>query len=304
MNSLALVQAAEAAPFFDWTSTDTQLTGWLVCFFTLAIFSFLYKDNPFYKIAEHVFVGIGTAYFALQYYDEGILGPIVEHVTRAGERADAQQLMELGGVGVDPAIAIGLRIMAAVLALMLLSRVFAPTGWAPRWPLALMVGIYAALKMTGETQSKLVQQIQGVVKDGGVTAPPGALSWSEFMATEGASITATAAYITLGKVVLVVGLLSALIHFMFTFKRGTGLNAVSRVGIVTLMLTFGAMFGFTVLGRIALLIERIENVFDFAEPQYALDGATTFLTPPALITTVIILVLVLRKVTGKDGEAA
>ena len=27
-------------------------------------FSYLYRDNPFYKIAEHVFVGVSAAYVA------------------------------------------------------------------------------------------------------------------------------------------------------------------------------------------------------------------------------------------------
>jgi hypothetical protein len=36
--------------------------AWLVVFFTLAIFSFLYKDNPFYRLAEHVFVGLSVGY--------------------------------------------------------------------------------------------------------------------------------------------------------------------------------------------------------------------------------------------------
>ena len=35
---------------------------WLGAFFTLCILSFLYKDNPFYKLAEHVFVGISAGY--------------------------------------------------------------------------------------------------------------------------------------------------------------------------------------------------------------------------------------------------
>ena len=34
--------------------------AWVAAFLTLAIFSFLYKDNPFYKIAEHIFVGISA----------------------------------------------------------------------------------------------------------------------------------------------------------------------------------------------------------------------------------------------------
>ena len=31
---------------------------WVAAFFTLAVFSFLYRDNPFYKIAESVLVGV------------------------------------------------------------------------------------------------------------------------------------------------------------------------------------------------------------------------------------------------------
>src|SRR4051812_5897538 len=36
---------------------------WAAAFFTLAIFSFLYGDNPFYKIAEAVLVGVSAAYW-------------------------------------------------------------------------------------------------------------------------------------------------------------------------------------------------------------------------------------------------
>ena len=36
---------------------------WVAAFFTLFIFSFLYRDNPFYKIAESVVVGVSAAYW-------------------------------------------------------------------------------------------------------------------------------------------------------------------------------------------------------------------------------------------------
>ena len=36
------------------------LGAWIAVFLTLAIFSFLYKDNAFYKIAEHLFVGVSV----------------------------------------------------------------------------------------------------------------------------------------------------------------------------------------------------------------------------------------------------
>ena len=34
-------------------------------FLTLAIFSFLYKDNHFYKFAEHLVVGTSAGYFLI-----------------------------------------------------------------------------------------------------------------------------------------------------------------------------------------------------------------------------------------------
>ena len=38
------------------------LGSWVAVFLTLAIFSFLYKDNPFYKFAEHAFIGVSAGY--------------------------------------------------------------------------------------------------------------------------------------------------------------------------------------------------------------------------------------------------
>jgi len=36
---------------------------WVAAILTLCIFSFLYKDNPFYKFAEHLFTGVSAAYW-------------------------------------------------------------------------------------------------------------------------------------------------------------------------------------------------------------------------------------------------
>lgn len=35
---------------------------WLMAFVTLALFSFMYKDNPVYRIAEHIFAGLTAGY--------------------------------------------------------------------------------------------------------------------------------------------------------------------------------------------------------------------------------------------------
>jgi hypothetical protein len=41
------------------------LLNGLAAFLTLCIFSILYKDNPFYKFAEHLVVGVSAGYFAI-----------------------------------------------------------------------------------------------------------------------------------------------------------------------------------------------------------------------------------------------
>ncbi len=55
---------------------------WLVCFFTLAVFSFLYRDNPIYKAVEHIYVGIAAGYYFYQAFRGTIYPNFVLHVVR------------------------------------------------------------------------------------------------------------------------------------------------------------------------------------------------------------------------------
>jgi hypothetical protein len=41
---------------------------WLGIFLTFCILSFLYKDNPFYKFAEHLFIGVSIGYIIIEQY--------------------------------------------------------------------------------------------------------------------------------------------------------------------------------------------------------------------------------------------
>ena len=51
-------QANDPDARFSWPRT---IGLWVAAFFTLAIFSFLYRDNPFYKFAEATVVGVSAA---------------------------------------------------------------------------------------------------------------------------------------------------------------------------------------------------------------------------------------------------
>jgi hypothetical protein len=59
-------------------------------------------------------------------------------------------------------------------------------------------------------------------------------------------------------VISVVAIMAALCYFYFSKEHKGAFGRFSRVGIWVLMITFGAGFGYTVMGRIALLVGRIE----------------------------------------------
>ena len=56
-------------------------------------------------------------------------------------------------------------------------------------------------------------------------------------------------------------LAGAVVYFFFSVEHRGTVGAVSRAGILFLMVGFGASFGYTVMGRITLLIGRFQFLF-------------------------------------------
>ena len=51
-----------------------ELIGiWVAALLTLCIFSFLYRDNPFYRFAEHLFVGVSVGYGIVLTIHQGLI---------------------------------------------------------------------------------------------------------------------------------------------------------------------------------------------------------------------------------------
>ncbi|MGB7054763.1 MAG: hypothetical protein WBE28_05540, partial [bacterium] len=55
-------------------STDPWV--WIASILSLAILSFLYKENPFFRAAEHIFLGVANGYLVTFYWHR-ILMPIL-----------------------------------------------------------------------------------------------------------------------------------------------------------------------------------------------------------------------------------
>lgn len=212
---------------------------WIAAFFTLAIFSFLYKDNPLYKIAEGVVVGVSAAYWMVVGFWDVIVPNLIGKLTPGLVKSWAMPGLAGNDLKTDYFYLVPL-----ILGVMLLWRL-APKGtWIARWPLAFIIGTTAGIRLVGFIHADFLSQIRNsiqtlIVMDGGFDV------WD-----------------SIRNVILVLGVLCCLVYFFFSFEHKGAVGATARTGIFVLMITFGAAFGYTVMGRIALLAIRVEFLVD------------------------------------------
>jgi hypothetical protein len=218
---------------------------WIAAIFTLSIFSFLYRDNPFYRVAEAVVVGVSAGYWMVVGFWDVIIPNLLGKLMP--EFVKANFLPGLNATGVEWAYLVPL-----VFGIMLVWRLMPKGGWISLWPLAFIVGTTAGLRMVGYIEGDFLSQVSSSVIPviNPIEAPGGG---TDVMATIWAS---------LKNVLLLAGILACLTYFFFSVEHKGGVGKIARVGIWYLMITFGAAFGFTVMGRIALLAARLEFLFN------------------------------------------
>jgi len=113
---------------------------WLGAFFTLCILSFLYKDNPFYKLAEHVFVGISAGYGVALEFQNVFLPNLWNPLTKEGKL---------------------IMLVPFILGVLLFTRFVSRISWLSRWSIGLLIGIYSGIAIIGFGSGDLVAQIHG-----------------------------------------------------------------------------------------------------------------------------------------------
>jgi len=259
-SSIILLVVVLALFAVSWVVKGSVLTGeeanpylegfkiTLAAFLTLAIFSFLYKDNPYYKFAEHLFVGVSAAYWMCVGFWSTHVGNLFPRISEG--------LATTFGQPYEPSEQNYFYYIPVVLGFFLLMRLSPKGGWISRWPLAFIIGTTAGLNFIRYLRSDFIQQISS-------TFVPLVVDWQGFgHFFSNISLDATGQLVMMGSnVVIFIGVVCGLIYFFFS-KEHTGLfGRASRVGIWILMITFGASFGYTVMGRISLLVGRLTFLF-------------------------------------------
>lgn len=218
-------------------STDLQV--WIGALLTLMIFSFLVKDNPLYKFAEHLFVGVSAAYWMVQGFWQEIVPNLLAKLFPAAfvDLVDAARGQEPNWVYLIPLL----------LGILLLMRLVTPIAWISRWSMAFIIGYTAGSNLTRYLVSDFILQVKKT------------LELPMFVVDAAGPLQAV--MFTFSHIVIVGGVICGLIYFFFSKEHTGAFGKASRAGIWVLMIAFGASFGYTVMARISLLIGRLEFLF-------------------------------------------
>ena len=203
---------------------------WIAAFLTLAILTFLYKDNPVFRLAENIFAGISLGYYIgivlNQTLKPNLFIPIRDelHQAAAEHRLPAHN-MDL--------------LIAAGIGVLLYFRYIPKVAWLSRFALAIYVGYYVGITMLQKLQGEVLPQMKSAIK------PVTGFNGESFF-----------------NLVFFVGVLTVLVYFFFSKKHEGLYGRVASLGVWFLMISFGAAFGYTVMGRVSLLIGRIDFLWN------------------------------------------
>jgi len=191
--------------------------------FTLMVYSFFYKENKAYRLAEHIFIGLAVAHGAVtssKYIWDTALTPLLTK----GETY---------------------WILPMLVGLLFLFFFVKKYFWIYRIPISTVVGTGIGLGMAGLMRTQFVDQIKATI---GLANPKAAWYSADYL---------------INMVIVAIMVIGTLAFFIFTIEQKGALKYAAHVGRWTMMIAFGAAFGFTVMARMSLLIGRMQFLLDY-----------------------------------------
>lgn len=216
-----------------------DLAGTLVAVvLTLMVFSYLLGDNLLYRLAEHIFVGVAIGYAVVVAFHTVLASKLFRPMVKATGEGDWQQLLLLS--------------IPLVLGLLLLLKPLRPTRWLGNLSLAFLLGVGAALAISGALLGTLLPQLNATADVTHYTA-----RWG------------TGLGLFSGFVVLI-GTIGVLLHFQFNTGQEGRLSRIrdalvrgwGGVGRWFILIAFSAILATTFVSRLSLLVSRIQFLLD------------------------------------------
>lgn len=117
-------------------STDPWV--WIMGLALVGIFSFVVKENPVYRLFEHIYVGVAAAYGISMGY-ENLIKQVWNPITKDGKFV---------------------LIIPVIFGLLAYTRFIKPIAWMSRWTMGLLAGTGAGIAIYGITNSDLLAQVK------------------------------------------------------------------------------------------------------------------------------------------------
>jgi hypothetical protein len=200
---------------------------------TVMVFSYLIGDNLFFRIAVYLFIGVASGYAAAIVVHFVIIPKLIQPF-----------------LAFDP-----LAIIAFVLAVSLLAKLFPGISWVGSFAMALLVGVGAAAALGGALVGTLLPQAQAAVDGFDLRSAGGGFN-ALMQLVEGG--------------VMLLGTVFTLASFHFSAgraadgapKRNRILEGVAWVGRIFIAITFGVLFAGVYMSALTAMIERLSFIIN------------------------------------------
>jgi hypothetical protein len=209
---------------------------------TLSIFTILYKENPLFRFMEHIFIGLATGYGLVLSW-QAVAKPLWYLPMMPGSLVkDGQGHWWL--------------VFAFLIGLLFFTIYFPKLSWMNRFAISILMG-WAAGAALQAFMGLIGPQIVAALKAAPITVhrPETAAVGNNFY---GLSVW----WHPFSLISLIV-LACVFAYFFFSVEhRRAWIRKPSVVGRYFLMITLGAIFGMTVMGRFSLVIDRLNFLIE------------------------------------------
>jgi len=238
--------------------------AWVAAGLTICVYTFLYKDNPFYRFMEHLYVGISVGYGLVVIYYQYLIPKFIDPLFREGD-------IEV--------------IIPAFFGICILTRIIPKFSWVSRWSFGFLMGFGAGVAIPTTIYSIIVKQSMATaVPLATIKDTETATLWKQF-------------FFSINNSLFFLGVLSVLIYFFFSVEHKGLSKTATRIGIIFIMVYLGASYGATVMARLSLLYGRSYDMYTFGGENYL------YATPcviAVVILGIIIWELTRKKEKAKD----
>jgi hypothetical protein len=208
------------------------ILGLISCILTIMVLSYLVGDNPLFRVAVFIFVGVSAGYVGAVALYQVILPKVIMPLVN-DPRANLPLLVPI------------------LLSLLLLAKIFPRISWLGSASMAFMVGVSAAVAIAGALIGTIVPQFLAAIAPFGMEDNTGVGSVLENLA-EGS--------------IMLLGTVTTLAYFHFGVKSSTAggsgspnpvMRVLGLIGQFFIAVTFGVLFTGAYAAAVSALIGRM-----------------------------------------------